>query len=234
MFVADQHNLPSREDIERIQRPSGRLSMDGLRGAPSVARQVSDRADPLRAYDEISLAAKLAQVDASHLNSTFSFRARRAPALVLVVLSIAIVAVIFFKTDDSISISGDVLAINANLSSTLLAPKLIARRTPRIEEIHRLNSSNVQSSSFDAPSISEISVFAHVVRCKANLLVCSDINTEMERFADQEDCNAHLPKLIEAVRASSAPTDVVLGRCRFPLARTSVHLGLRGENLPAN
>jgi hypothetical protein len=63
--------------------------------------------------------------------------------------------------------------------------------------------------------MSGIRVVIHLVRCTQSLLICDDLNTEHLRFHDAAQCEAQLPKLIEAATRQGPPASVVMGRCRF-------------------
>ena len=60
-----------------------------------------------------------------------------------------------------------------------------------------------------------IKVVAHLVRCAADLLMCTDFDTERLRYADVETCRTSLPALIREFQSLSTPGDVVMGRCHF-------------------
>jgi hypothetical protein len=56
---------------------------------------------------------------------------------------------------------------------------------------------------------------AFLVGCASNLLICQDLPTRPDRFADVEACRAALPALIrDHERQESAPP-VVMGKCRL-------------------
>ena len=79
-----------------------------------------------------------------------------------------------------------------------------------------------------------IRVVAHLVRCAADLLVCTDLDTDHLRFADVEACRSKLPALIREFESVSTAGDVVMGRCRFQLDRTpaaGVYRAQRAERI---
>ena len=65
-----------------------------------------------------------------------------------------------------------------------------------------------------------IKVVAHLVRCAADLLMCTDFDTERLRYADVETCRTSLPALIREFQSLSTPGDVVMGRRHFQFNRT--------------
>lgn len=75
--------------------------------------------------------------------------------------------------------------------------------------------------------MSGIIVVVALVRCAANLLHCDDLGTAALRFANVDECNRRLPAIISEFQEASAPSDVVMGRCRFqvskPIDRPSSH-----------
>jgi hypothetical protein len=68
--------------------------------------------------------------------------------------------------------------------------------------------------------MSGILVVVHLVRCTQSLLYCDDIETTHLRFENMVACEAALPGLIEAETPRSADRPVVMGRCRFIVARS--------------
>jgi len=60
-----------------------------------------------------------------------------------------------------------------------------------------------------------IVVVAFLVGCASNLLICQDLPTRSDRFADIAACRTALPALLrEHERQESAPP-VVMGKCRL-------------------
>ena len=70
------------------------------------------------------------------------------------------------------------------------------------------------------PAVSGILVVVFLVSCSESLLVCKELATEHMTFADIEDCNAQLPRLLRASRAQEKDR-VVMGRCRYVLVETA-------------
>jgi hypothetical protein len=62
-----------------------------------------------------------------------------------------------------------------------------------------------------------IKIVAVLVKCTQSLLLCEDIDTSTQRFADIEHCTQRLPQLMDGVREEVGPTWVVMGKCKFQL-----------------
>jgi hypothetical protein len=64
-----------------------------------------------------------------------------------------------------------------------------------------------------------VQIFAFLVRCSANLLICQEVDTESLRFHDIEDCRTRLPAIVHTIGERTERTRVVMGKCRFVLKK---------------
>jgi hypothetical protein len=56
---------------------------------------------------------------------------------------------------------------------------------------------------------------AFLVGCASNLLICQDLPTPLDRFADIGACRATLPALIRHHERQESGPPVVMGKCRL-------------------
>jgi hypothetical protein len=64
-----------------------------------------------------------------------------------------------------------------------------------------------------------VQIFAFIVRCSADLLICQDVYTESLKFRDIEDCRTRLPAIVRTIDERAGRTRVVMGKCRFVLKK---------------